>query len=118
MERNMTLSKDDALALLSRWKNEEAAIQVTILSPVGEFKFGGIVTDFSPIEFSMVSPPSLRPVFELSINISQAFDFDYSDSREAPPEIEAAATEIVRGLLHFKLPVASVGIFELEGEWD
>ena len=114
----MTLSKEDALALLSKWKNEEAAIQVTVLSPIGEFKFGGIVTDFSSLEFSMVSPLSLRPIFELSINIAQAFDFDYSDSREAPPDIEAAATEIVKGLLHFKLPGASVGIFEMEGKWE
>ena len=114
----MTISKDDAFALLSKWKNEVAPIVLTIKSSIGTFKLGGVVDDFSDETLVAKSPPDFEETFEVSINISRANNFDYTDRREAPADTPREKTELVAGVLYFRVPGASLSVFELRAKLD
>jgi hypothetical protein len=113
MEMNMNASRDDALALLSKLKNERASIVLTVLSSSCKLSIAGIVSECSAAEFC-VTPIGPDNKSFVCIDLSHAQKFDYSDSREAPPEVPEGAKGVVAGVLYFQLPHgAAVAVFEV-----
>jgi hypothetical protein len=100
----MTLSTEDALALLIKWQKEGASIAAMIVSPIGEFKFGCSIDEFTVDYVVLVPRPTKTGAFYVRLTIAKAFEFDYSDSREIPEDAAAQVKESVIAMLRIGVP--------------
>lgn len=96
MRSKLKISISDALALFQKWNSDSTEIvgilEGVLLNPV--LKFRGVIAVLSNDGLAVKGEPS----FELFIKFSEV-EFEYQDSREAPPRLgEWAASNFV-GLL-------------------
>jgi hypothetical protein len=84
----MNSSREDAVALFSKWKSEATPL-IGIFSSAGVgFRFGGFIVDFTP---EQILVGHFSAAYEFSVRLDLATGFDYQDTREAPDELRESS---------------------------
>jgi hypothetical protein len=115
----MQVSREDAFGMLSKWRTESSPICGLLMTKFCLLKFGGCITDLVPNGFTVTQYPGAagvgRKIFDLTVDLRFASDFNYGDPREAPEHVRKEYEGKVNGLLNFDLPDgAACAIFEFE----
>lgn len=111
----MTVSREDAFGLLSKWKSESTPVAgVLTLDGVG-VTFGGFITDL--LSYALVVTQFLKPEFkcvEVLIGLDSVINFEYQDLREAPAHLGEKFKGKIAAVLVIHLPTAQCCLYEME----
>lgn len=110
----MTLSFDEALGLLSKWKTESMPVVGVVAFDGGGGTFWGFITDLDSNGFVVAQQASRESkALEMFFALGQASEFDYQDIREAPEEVRSRLASIV-AVLQMRIGTSALTLFEKE----
>lgn len=81
----MKASREEALSILSKWRNESLSVLVIFGIAGASLQLSGAITNVSS---SLVTFRHGSNHFEFTIGLEEGRDFDYSDMREAPADVQ------------------------------
>jgi hypothetical protein len=111
----MSISFEEALGLLSKWKTESTPVIGVVVFDGGGGTFWGFITELDPNGFVVAQQPTPESKsIEMLFALGQASEFDYQDLREAPEHIRASIRGKVSSLLSMKLGTSALCLYEME----
>ncbi|MDR3699303.1 MAG: hypothetical protein P4L56_06675 [Candidatus Sulfopaludibacter sp.] len=86
----MTVSLEDAVRLLMKWKTEETPVGVVVIAGALSTSFSGFISDCSPDAFTVINLTGKgERLAELTAGIRERPTFEYKEVREAQEHMRA-----------------------------
>src|SRR5262245_45242037 len=109
----MTVSRDEAVALLRKWATESTPVSAMLVADSASVSFSGFIREVMPTALVVAHSSGAGKVVELIVGLLAIETFTYQDVREAPEDVRERIGKTVAACLVMESADMRCCLFEL-----